>query len=183
VELYDIVGDTGETTDVSKQFPEITQRMLAECRRRWDYAITDGKAFRMGKLVIGHPGTNNYPDGTFWGYPAKLQQSSGNLRLHGGSLIGLNQEGDRAEYDLDVVKAGTYSITLTGKDMDAGAPLSIKVAGQTLTAQKVNSTSAEFGIAELPLGEMGLDIVAGMPTGKAQPLQIERIEFKYSETD
>ena len=180
VELYDIVGDTGETTDVSQQFPEITQRMLAECRRHWDYAITDGKAFRMGKLVIGHPGTINYPDGTSWGYPAKLQRSSGNLRVHATKLIGFNQEGDRAGYDLDVVKAGTYTITLTGKDLDVGAQLSIKVAGQTLTAQKVNSTSAEFDIAELPLGEMGLDIVAGMPTGKAQPLQIERILFKYS---
>ena len=96
-------------------------------------------------------------------------------------LIGFNKEGDCAVYDLEVVKAGAYSIKLTGKDLDGGAPLSIKVAGQVLTAQKVDSQSIDFGSVHLPLGEMALDIVAGQPNGKAKPVQIERILFKYSE--
>ena len=180
VELYDVVNDAAESKEISAEYPEVTERMLAECRKRWDYAITDGKAFRMAKIVVGDPGTINYPDGTFWGYTAKVQRTSGKLRLHGCLLVGFNQEGDRAVYDLDVLKAGTYSIALTGKDLDAGAPLSIKVAGQTLTAKKVAEETVDFGSVSLPAGEQELELVAGMPTGKAQPLQVERILFKYS---
>jgi arylsulfatase/arylsulfatase A len=177
VELYDVVDDAAESKEISAKHPEVTERMLAECRKRWDYATGKGKSFRMAKIVVGDPSTWKYGDGTFWGYTAKVQRTSGKLRLHGCLLVGFNKEGDRAVYDLDVVKAGTYSIRLTGKDLDGGAPLSIKVAGQTLTAQKVAEASIEFGIADLPLGEMELEIIAGKPEGKTQPVQIERILF------
>jgi len=181
VELYDVMNDAAESNEISAQHPEVTERMLAECRKRWDTAISERDAFRMAKIVVGDPSTWKYGDGTFWGYTAKVQRSSGNLRLRGAMLIGFNKEGDCAVYDLEVVKAGAYSIKLTGKDLDGGAPLSIKVAGQVLTAQKVDSQSIDFGSVHLPLGEMALDIVAGQPNGKAKPVQIERILFKYSE--
>jgi hypothetical protein len=181
VELYDVVNDAAESKEISAQHPEVTERMLAECRKRWEVAISERDAFRMAKIVVGDPSTWKYGDGTFWGYTAKVQRTSGNLRLHGAMLIGFKKEGDRAVYDLDVVKAGTYAIKLTGKDLDGGAPLSIQVAGQTLTAQKTTEASIEFGIANLPLGAMELEIIAGKPEGKTKPVSIERILFKYSE--
>jgi hypothetical protein len=157
----------------------VTKRMLAECRMRWDTAIGERDAFRMAKIVVGDPSTWKYGDGTFWGYTAKVQRTSGNLRLHGAMLIGFKKEGDRAVYDLDVVKAGTYAIKLSGKDLDGGAPLSIKVAGKVLTAQKVSAASIDFGRVQLPLGEMELEIVAGKPAAKVEPISIERILFSF----
>ena len=180
VELYDIVDDAAESKEISAQHPEVAARMLAECRKRWDDAIGKNDAFRMAKIVVGDPGTNNYPDGTSWGYTAKVQRTSGKLRLHGCLLVGFNKEGDSAVHDLDVVKADTYSIKLTGIGLDGGAPLSIKVAGQVLTAKKVSDKLAEFGMAKLPVGEMELEIVAGKPDGKTKLMKIERILFKGS---
>ena len=180
VELYDVVNDAAESKEISAQHPEVAARMLVECRKRWDDAIGKNKAFRMAKIVVGDPSTWKYGDGTFWGYTAKVQRTSGKLRLHGALLVGFNKQGDSAVYDLDVVKADTYSIRLTGIGLDGGAPLSIKVAGQVLTAKKVSSKSAEFGIAKLPIGEMELEIVTGKPDGKAKLMKIERILFKGS---
>ena len=178
VELYDIVNDTGETTEISREFPEVTERMLTECRKRWNYAITEGKAFRMAKIVIGDPSTWKYGDGTFWGYATKVQKTEGNVNV--GALIrGFANEGDRAVYKLDVVKTGNYAIKLKGRELERAGHLSVKVAGQTLTAKKTADTSIEFGSADLPLGEMDLEIVAGKPDGKIQPVSIERILFSF----
>ncbi len=154
--------------------------MLAECRRRWNHAITDGQAFRMAKIVVGDPSTWKYGDGTFWGYATKVQHVAGDVRV-GRMLYGFARAGGRALYDLDVVKAGDYGIRLKGKDMEYAAHLSIKVAGQTLTPQKTSDASVEFGTAKLPVGEMKFEIVAGEPDGKIKPIQIERILFSLSE--
>ena len=180
VELYDVVGDAGETIDISKQFPEITERMLADCRRRWDYAIAEGEAFRMATIVVGDPSTWKYGDGTFWGYATKVQQVSGNVRV-GRMLTGFVQANERAEYNLDVVKSGAYSIKLKGADLDSGAHLLIQVAGQTLTPQKVSAEFIEFGSVNLPLGEMKLEIIAGQPATKIKPVSIERILFSLGQ--
>jgi len=178
VELYDIAGDAGETKDVSKQFPETTQRMLAECRRRWDYAIADGQAFRMAKIVVGDPSTWKYGDGTFWGYATKVQKTIGNLHV-GRGIKGFSKAGDSAFYELNVVKAGDYGIRLKGEDLDGGVHLSIKVAGQSLIPQETSDASMEFGTVHLPVGKMELEIVSGKPTGKINPVSIERILFTF----
>jgi len=178
VELYDIVGDAAESTDISQQFPELTQRMLADCRSRWDYAIQEGEAFRMATIVVGDPSTWKYGDGTFWGYASKVQATTGSVHI-GPTARGFETQGDSASYDLDVVKAGTYAIKLTGKDLDGGSHLSIQVAGQLLTSQKVSAASIDFGSVHLPLGEMELEIIAGQPAAKINPISIERILFSF----
>ena len=175
-ELYDIVNDTGETKEISRQFPEITERMLAECHKRWNHAITEGKAFRMARIVVGDASTWKYGDGTFWGYAAKVQKITGDVRVV-QMIEGFTQVDDAAFYDLDVVKKGDYSIRLTGKGLDRAAHLSIKVAGQTLMPQTTSDAFIEFGTAQLPEGEMELEIVAGKPDGKIKLVSIERILF------
>jgi len=176
VELYDIVNDMGETKEISAMHPELTERMLAECRKRWDFAINDGRAFRMAKIVVGDPSSLKYPDGTYWGYLAKVQRISGTVARSEG-VRGFHKEGDSATYALDVVKAGDYAIRLNGTEVDGGAPLSIKVAGQTFAAKKVTGKTVDFGVVSLPVGEMELELVAGKPTGKSQPMKLERILF------
>lgn len=177
VELYDIVNDMGESREISAEYPEVTERMLAECRRQWDYAIHEGQAFRMAKIVVGDPSTWKYGDGTFWGYASKVQETEGSVRV-GALTRGFSKAGDRAVYKLDVVKAGGYSLCLKGKGMAGADHLSVQVAGQTLAAQKTADDSIEFGTVNLPLGEMNLEIVAGRPDRETEPVQIERILFK-----
>ena len=180
VELYDIVADIGETKDVSKRYPEVTRRMLAECRRRWDYATNKGGAFQMAPIVVGDPSTWKYGDGTFWGYAGKVQAVSGNMHVD-PTITGFAKAGESATYDLNIVKAGDYRIGLRGKGLGNAAHLSIRVAGQTLTAQKTADASVEFGTAALPTGEMKLGIIAGEPTGDMRPLSIERILFSLKD--
>ena len=178
VELYDIVDDASEAKDISKKFPEVTKRMLEECQQRWEHAISEeGKAFRMAKIIIGDPSTWKYGDGTFWGYASKVQKTEGNVHV-GASIRGFTRAGDSAVYTLDVVKAGSYHIKLKGSGFEDGAPLTIKVAGQLLSAQKDKAGHIDFGTVSLPAKEMALKIVAGEPNGKVDPVSIERILFK-----
>jgi hypothetical protein len=131
----------------------------------------------MAKIVVGDPSTWKYPDGTYWGYLAKVQRISGDAARWGGLVRGFHKEGDSATYALDVVKAGDYAIQLEGTEVDGGAPLSIKVAGQTFAAKKVTEKKVDFGAVSLPVGEMELELVAGKPAGKTQPMKLERILF------
>lgn len=177
VELYNVVDDMQESNDISAEYPEVTERMLAECRRQWEYAIGEGGAFRMAPIVVGDPSTWKYGDGTFWGYASKVQRTEGNVRV--GALIrGFSNKGDLAAYRLNVVKPGTYALKLNGLDLERAGHLSIGVAGQTLNAQSMKNGFLEFGSAQLPAGEMELEIRAGKPDGRIEPIQIERILFK-----
>jgi len=178
VELYDILDDAVETTDVSKRFPEVTKRMLAECRRRWSHAIDEGKAFRMAKIVVGDPSTWKYGDGTFWGYATKVQDVAGTPRV-GRGLHGFAKPQDRASYRLEVTKAGNYRISLTGQGLHAAAHLQVRLAGQILKPRKTADTRIAFGSVALPRGEMELEIATGKPDGETKPVFLERILFSF----
>jgi arylsulfatase A-like enzyme len=175
-ELYDIVNDIEESTDISQSFPEITSRMLDECRQRWEYAINEGGAFRMAPIVVGDPSTWKYNDGTFWGYAGKVQTASGSMFV-GRGLKGFSMEGESASYDLVVARSGVYSIRLKGTGLEKSAPLTIRVAGQLLTALSVSDVYMEFGNVCLPKGEMPMTIVAGKPEGVTEAVTVERILF------
>jgi len=178
VELYDIVNDMQESREISRRHPEVTERMLAECRERWEFAIGEGRAFRMAKIVVGDPSTWKYPDGTYWGYGAKVQKVDGTPRVVRASILGFTAEDDRAVYTLDVAKAGTYAVSLKGGELASAEHLMVRVAGETLKANKMTGELLEFGSVNLPMGEMDFEIVAGEPDGKIQPVEIERILFK-----
>ncbi len=44
-ELFDIIADPRETTNVQDKFPDVAQRMAADCRKRWDGIMASGRAF------------------------------------------------------------------------------------------------------------------------------------------
>jgi arylsulfatase A-like enzyme len=180
VELYDKVNDIQETRDISKKQPKVTARMLAECRRRWDYAINEGGAFRMAPILIGDPSTWKYPDGTYWGYAGKVQDVSGEMYVT-NVLQGFALAGDSAAYLLDVAKQGKYAIKLTGKELTNAAPLSVTAAGQTITQQKATDNTIEFGVLNLPKGKIPLTITAGETEKKTKAVAVERILFSLVE--
>lgn len=43
--LFDLDADPGELTDVQAKFPDVTAKMAADCRQRWDEILASGRAF------------------------------------------------------------------------------------------------------------------------------------------
>jgi arylsulfatase A-like enzyme len=52
-ELYDLISDPSEKTDVKSQFPEISNQMAKECHERWERLIASGRSFQ--SLAVEKP--------------------------------------------------------------------------------------------------------------------------------
>jgi len=173
VELHDIIRDKQERHDISKEHPEVTRRMLTECRRQFRALIDDG-AFRFSTIYIGDPRSKNRR-GTYFDSAARIQSHTGNISVI-PKLTGFAREGDSVTYTIESAAAGTYAISLTGEFADA-APLRVEVAGTVLPQQKLNENELTFGTVNLPKGQFSLRLVAGKPTGKARPASVDDILF------
>jgi arylsulfatase A-like enzyme len=172
VSLYDIVNDRAESKDISKKYPEVTARMLAECRRQFSALIDDG-AFRFSTIYIGDKHAKNRGGRTFFDSAARIQSHTGDIRIY-PKLNGFAKEGDSVTYTIESAAAGTYAIQFDGTFAGA-APLRVEVAGKTLPKQELKGNKLSFGSVELPEGEFPLKLIAGKPAGKAKKAAINEI--------
>jgi hypothetical protein len=141
-------------------------RMAAECRRRWEEIIASGRAFRMPTVVIGAEAAEPPPNNVSRVPCTAAQALSGTVRI-GTEAVGFAQEGDSADYTLDVVTQGRYTVTVHGEGSDTCAPLSLAIGGNILQPQKSWNGAAHFGTVALAKGETPLRIAAGKPRSGA----------------
>ena len=173
VELYDIVNDKTESKDISKKYPEVTARMLVECRRQFRALIDDG-AFRFSTIYIGDPQAKR-SGGTYSDSAQRIQSHTGDIRIY-PQLNGFAKEGDSVTYTIDSAAAGTYAIQFDGTFAGA-VPLRVEVAGKTLPQQELKGNKLSFGSFKLPKGKFPLKLIAGKPQGKAKKVSITEILF------
>ena len=174
VELHDIVNDKEERKDISEKYPEVTARMLAECRRQFRALIDDG-AFRFSTIYIGDPRAKKRGGRTYFDSASRIQSHTGDIKVI-PKLTGFSKEGDSVTYTIDSAAAGTYSIHFTGAFAGA-APLRVEVAGKTLPQQELKGNELSFGSVELPEGKFPLKVIAGKPEGKANKATMSEIFF------
>jgi len=172
VELYDVVNDKTESKDISQKHPEVTARMLVECRRQFRALIDDG-AFRFSTIYIGDPTAKNRGGRTFFDSAQRIQSHTGDIRIY-PKLNGFAKEGDSVTYTIDSAAAGNYAIHFTGTFAGA-APLRVEVAGKNLPQQELKGNKLLFGSVELPKGEFPLTLITGKPEGKAKRITIDEI--------
>ena len=178
VELYDVVNDQTESQDISKEHPEVTARMLVECRRQFRALIDDG-AFRFSTIYIGDPHAKNRGGRTFFDSAQRIQSHTGDIRIY-PKLNGFAKEGDSVTYIIDSAVVGTYAIQFDGTFAGA-APLRVEVAGKTLPQRELKGNKLSFGSVELPKGKFPLKLIAGKPQGKAKKVSISEISFTKNE--
>ena len=174
VELHDIVKDKTESKDISKKHPEVTARMLVECRRQFRTLIDDG-AFRFSTIYIGDPQAKNRGGRTYFDSASRIQSHTGDIRVI-PKLTGFAKEGDSVTYTIDSAAAGVYAISFTGTFAGA-APLRVEVAGKMLSQKELKGNELSFGSVELLEGQFPLKLIAGKPEGKATQASITEISF------
>ena len=179
-ELYDLIEDPGETRDLSAERPEVTAKLSKLCRARWDEIIDSGRAFWMPPILIGEPSFAGAK--RVWAHlppdvvPANAAQSvAGSVRCPFAGCVGFTKEGDGATFALDVRTAGRYVVTMRGEDLNACAPLNVKVGGQELPARKTSATAINFGVVDLKVGLGKLEVLVDAAKPGAKPALVKEI--------
>jgi len=183
--LFDIQMDPGETTDVSKENPEIAGKMAGACREAWDELIKSGRCFRMPVFLVGDSRFEGMsrcwaflPPSIVPGNSARKVTGTVTCPFEGAK--GFTAAGDSASYAVDVRKAGRYRIAVKGGNLDKCAPLGITIAGRRLPPEKTAPGDAEFGEIDLPEGPAEVVIEA---TGKGGwPAVVQELSIKPAET-
>lgn len=145
--LYDMKADPGEKKDLATQKPEVVAK-LSKLYEAWMDDISKAGLKRF-PIPVGYPEENpvllNAPQAYF----------DGSLRFYRGPgfahdwLTGWTDAKSKAWFDLDVVRAGTYKVSLryACPKADAGSKIQLRVGDASL--QKLVKT-AEAPFVKLP---------------------------------
>ena len=182
-ELYDLLNDSGETQDVSAQYPEKTAELAVACRQEWEQVVNSGRrSFTMPYFLIGDPryekltrGWGQLPPDTV-GANAPLAVS-GSVRAPFGGVNGFTKPGDSATFGIEVVTPGIYQVVLTGQNLDACAPLTLQIGTQTIAPQRKTFRSLDFGEIALSAGKHEITLSAGAPEGAVKAAAFKELEF------
>ncbi|MBS1828373.1 MAG: arylsulfatase [Acidobacteria bacterium] len=165
-QLFDLENDPSEKTDVSKQFPQDKQRLRAQFDA-WFDSVTHGKNFQPPPIEVGREDENPVDLEPSWAHvngthstwaspgdeestpPAPLPErrapSTVNYTFAGyewDSIDSWRQAGETVHWNVDVVQAGKYEVTLSyGCDpADAGGQYRIR-SGRAVLEGKVEATA------------------------------------------
>jgi hypothetical protein len=174
--LYDLDSDPDESTDVQAKYPEVAAKMAAATRERWDAVIASGRAFRMPTAIV-RGDTGEAPPNSRSRLTATAAQSlAGSVRI-GREAVGFVKPGDSASYALEVVVPGSYEIVLQGEGLDACAPLTLDVGGQTVLPKRISKDAIVFGTCELLKTTTALRVQAGKSKTQAKAAKLRWIVF------
>ncbi len=146
-QLYDMQADPGEKRDLAKQRPD----EVASLSKLYEHWIDDTSSagLRRFPIPVGHAEENpvslNAPQAYF----------DGSLRFYRGPgfahdwLTGWTDKNSKAWFDIDVVRAGQYELTLqfACPKADAGSKVSVTIGKSTLHA---TIPVAEAAFVDLP---------------------------------
>jgi hypothetical protein len=148
-ELYDLKTDAAEKNNIAQQFPEVTSRMAAECRREWDNTIASGRAFGMPALQVGRLLWDAKPDrqnNLLAGYVQKL---NGEVTVVAQAIEGFAKLNDEAVYKLDVVTPEKYNLIVKGKNLDKCGSLEAQLGTQSFTGKLNTAGELHFGEVDM----------------------------------
>lgn len=134
-ELYDMIVDPVEQNNIASKHPQkVTE--LRSAYEAWYREALGERGFHRRPIPAGYAEENPVI------LPAPQSYFHGALRFHGGVgyahdwITGWNRLEDSVYWDIDVVRAGQYEVTLSYlcPQGDVGAKIAVSAAGQSLQA-------------------------------------------------
>ena len=149
--LFDILTDPAEKRDIGPDHPELITEKAQRCRKRWKDIAESGRALQMAHSVVNNAA---HPHTARWRVPANRgQRLKGGLKcIFSGGCRGFRRPGDRIDYRVDVQQAGSFSLAVTGKGLDAAATIELLVNGSVVKAKDRTAMRISFDAAQLPAG-------------------------------
>jgi hypothetical protein len=143
-ELYEIPEDPAERHDLSAKLPDKVKELRARYEDWFQTALAE-RGFKRYPLPVGHPEENPAY------LPATQAQFTGNLHFNYKNgyahdwIAGWERTEDSVWWDIDVARAGRFSITLDYlcAPGDAGAGVEISAAGRTVRTRVEQPTAME----------------------------------------
>jgi hypothetical protein len=134
-ELYDMVADPGQKTDIADQYPDVTKRLSA-AYEAW-YRDVTSRGTDAPLLPVGHP------EGEIVALQAEDSKFEGGLQFRRkqgwahDSVLNWGSRDDCVVWNIDVLQSGRYEISLLiGCGVaDVGDRVRIEAGGQSIEAQ------------------------------------------------
>ncbi len=133
-ELFDMAADPGQARDVSKDHPEVAERLRA-AYEKWFKDVTRRPIERL-PIPVGHPERPAVE------LPAPEAYLQGGVAWKGRAgwandwITGWTSLEDQVAWEIDVARPGRYSVTLlyTCPEADVGSRIRIEAGGRSLEA-------------------------------------------------
>lgn len=143
--LYHIEKDRGQTTDVSKNFPEVHEKMLAY-KTKWnaemqtELSFPDERAFPVG-----------HPDFAFTQLPARDAKEHGNIKRSNyfpncTFFTNWISTDDYISWDVEVLETGNYEAVIyyTCTEENIGSEIALKFGDTVITKTITEAFDSEF---------------------------------------
>ncbi len=143
-ELYDMLNDPGEKTNIAAQHPEIV-RQLRGRYEDWFHTALAERGFQRFPLPVGYPEENPvYLPATQAYFTGKIRYNGVNGYSHDW-LTDWSDTADTIHWEIESVSAGAYEVTLEYlcPADSLGAEIAVSAAGAASKAVVRNATSME----------------------------------------
>ena len=160
--LYDILMDPLEKSNIIKENSETAEQLKMELDQWFEGIKQAPHSFNMPMFLIGKDGRR---DNIIKGQ-ATVRISS-NLKNTFGTLNGWREVGDFAEYSIEVITPGDYSININHASSHAsGAGIVVSVGAEWISGSILDKQKTEPGVISLKKGKAILRLeITDVPEG------------------
>ncbi len=172
-ELFDMLTDPGETTNLAEKLPEKTSEMIASYTEWWD--DVSSASFKRMPLPVGYPEQNPVELNAVESYPEGLKFDHGPGFAHDW-LTGWESTKSKTEWDIDVVRSGKYEVELQYlcPQSDAGAKIGIRSGDSVVYGITVGGNLAHIPLPSRDREEHGKYINRHWSTLRPGTLHLEK---------
>ncbi len=160
--LYDILMDPLEKSNIIKENSETAEQLKMELDQWFEGIKQAPHSFNMPMFLIGKDGRR---DNIIKGQaPVRI---SSNLKNTVGTLNGWREVGDFAEYSIEVITPGDYSININHASSHAsGAGIVVSVGAEWISGSILDKQKTEPGVISLKKGKAILRLeITDVPEG------------------
>jgi arylsulfatase A len=183
-ELFDLMADPGEKTNLAAAQPERVKALRAEFLR-WYGDVTKGITFEPVPIPVGHAQENTVEIQPSWAKTAGDGVKYVFEAYDWDTIEGWSQPGEAAEWRLEVVRAGRYEVAVDYgcAPSAAGGRLRLSIGGRQLELTTRPTAEANVfkrfvaGVIDLPAGPATLRTEVSAPPPQGELMRLNRIRL------
>jgi len=163
--MYDIISDPLEKENIIRENPKTAEKLKMELDQWFEGIKQAPHSFKMPLFKIGK---NGRKDNIIKGQgPVRI---SSNLKNTVGSLNGWSEAGDFAEYSIEVITPGNYSVLINHVSAHAsGAGIMVSVGDESISGIISDRQKIESGVISLQQGKALLRLeITDVPEGSPE---------------
>jgi len=163
--MYDIISDPLEKENIIRETPKTAEKLKMELDQWFEGIKQAPHSFKMPLFKIGK---NGRKDNIIKGQgPVRI---SSNLKNTVGSLNGWSEAGDFAEYSIEVITPGNYSVLINHVSAHAsGAGIMVSVGDESISGIISDRQKIESGVISLQQGKALLRLeITDVPEGSPE---------------